>query len=157
MLVDAPNILTVGVDRETDFERISHRLRRDSCKIIDVTEVRDIDIQQIFSRIPAEIRIGKLIKPKVERGSSASLFEFVETNTTGPTLQQRFASVLSRLSKESLLLHDLLVTISYVHACGVPVSYDTLYAFLRGDVSSWEDVYRLVEQLLNFEKGKSIN
>jgi tetratricopeptide (TPR) repeat protein len=139
------NILVVGFDRDYNYEIVSHRLDRGRFNIVDVTEISDRDIQQIYSKIPTEIRVDRLLRPPLEGGNSPSLFEIVESNSIGPSLYKRFTSVLSRLQNEAELLHDISVTAMYT--CRVPVSYDTVFAFLRGNISSYEDVFNLIDQL----------
>jgi hypothetical protein len=142
VLLEAPNIITVGFDRDYIFELASHRLTRHKCVIEEITALTDMDIQQIYSRIPSDIRITKLARPRMEdKFSLPSLFEVIETNTVGPHLKKRFRSVVQKLERENQTLHDILVMTCYVHTCRVPVSYDTLSAFLRGQYESYTDIY----------------
>jgi len=147
VMLKASNVLTVGFDRDYQFQIISHKIDREKCNILEVTELDDRDIQQIFSKIPNEIRVNSLNRPAMEHGNLPSLYEVIQKNITRPTLQTRFQSVLAQLQRQDQLLHDLLVMSCYVHSCRVPVSYDTVSAFLRGYISTYTDVYRMIERL----------
>jgi ABC-type polar amino acid transport system ATPase subunit len=148
VLLQAPNIILVGFDRDYVFELASHRLLQHKCTVLDITDLTDMDVQQIYSGIPKKIRIARMSRPKMESDmSSPSLFEVIESNTVAPHLKKRFRSVVQKLEKENQTLHDLLVMTCYVHACRVPVSYDTVSAFLRGQYDTYEDVYKLIDQL----------
>jgi hypothetical protein len=148
VLLEASNILTVGFDRDYIFELASHILKRNKCIIEDITALTDMDIQQIYSRIPSDIRITKLARPRMEDNLSLpSVFEVIETNTVGPHLKKRFRSVVQNLERDNEMLHDILVMTCYVHTCRVPVSYDTVSAFLRGEHESYEEIYGMIEQL----------
>lgn len=148
ILLDAPNIIVVGFDRDYVFELASHLLTPNKCVIEEITALTEMDIQQIYSNIPQNIRITKLAKPAMgDNMSPPSLFEVIETNTVGPHLKKRFRSVVQKLEKENQVLHDLLVMTCYVHSCRVPVSYDTVSAFLRGKYKTYENIYDMIEQL----------
>jgi len=148
VLLQEPNIIVVGFDRDYVFELASHRLLKHKCTVLDVTDLTDMDIQQIYLGIPQKIRNMRMSKPKMgDAISSPSLFEVIESNTVGPHLKKRFRSVVQKLEKENQILHDLLVMTCYVHVCRVPVSYDTVSAFLRGQYDTYEDIYKWIDQL----------
>ena len=147
VLLKAPNVLVVGFDRDYVFERASHIIDDNIYNVLDVTELEDRDIQQIYSRIPREIRLGRYMRPNTEAGTMPSLYEVVESNIIKPSLKARFTSVLSQLEKQDNQLHDLLIMSCYVHSCRVPVSYDTASAFLRGHLSGPNDLYWMIDKL----------
>jgi len=147
LLMSAGNVLTVGFDRDYFVEQTSHKLSNQDYKVLDVTEQEASDIQAIFNKIPREIRNNRLRIPNLPANVSPSLFEIVETNVKLPRLQSRFKTILRDLAHNNILLHDMLVMMCYVSAGRVPVTYDTLSAFLRGDVVDYAEVLSLQEKL----------
>ncbi len=146
-LIGAPNLIIIGFERDYYFEIISHKLKKEKTKLIDITELSQIDLQQIYSRIPATIRKSPFSSPIVQEGTEPSIFELIEGNITYPTISTRFQSVLQQLGEKNIVLQELLIMMAYVHACRVPVSYDMVFAFLRGRVTSYEEVYKRVDDL----------
>ena len=140
------NVTLVGFEREYNFDIVSHKLDRAHFELLNITSISPKDIQEIFVRIPQELRHSRLRHPETEPGVLPSIFEVIETNIKSPTLKQRFRNVLNDLA-ERPPLRDLLVMIAYVHACRTPVSFDMAYAFLRGEVSTYEDVYEHLKNL----------
>lgn len=117
---------------------------------MDVTELSERDIQGILGSIPADIRRTEYQYPKTIAGLAPSLYEIVELNVPHSNLKKRFRGVLKQLKYEDILLHDLLVVISYVHLCGTPVSFDMLMAFFRGEDINYEGIQLLILQLAGF-------
>lgn len=140
------NITLVGFEREYNFDHISHKLDRKKYGLLQVTAVSPQDIQEIFSRIPKEIRSQRFQHPRTEQGMQPSIFELIESNIKSPTLNLRFKQVLADLADRPAL-RDLLVMISYVHACRTPVSFDMAYAFSRTSVAGYKEVYDHINNL----------
>jgi len=140
MLTKTSNVQVIAFDREYNYEIASHRIDKKNTKIIDVTELTNTDVQEIYQRIPDRIRSNTLNFPSMEADAAPSLFEVVERNVVGPKLRDRFASVLHQLEKQGTTHHDLFIMLCYVHSCRTPVSFDMAAAFLRDDVATWEDV-----------------
>jgi len=146
-LTQQANLTVVAFDRDYNFDIASHRIDQSNFSIVEVTELTDIDLQKLFSKIPSDIRAKELSIPKMETGIPPSLYELVEANMARPTLRKRFRTVLDQLERESYSLHDFFVMCCYVHSCRSPVSYDMAYAFLRDEATSWEYIYDICEQL----------
>lgn len=146
-LLQVPNILIVGFERDYNFDLISHRLDKKKCNIFEITELTDVDIQNIYNQIPTKIRNESCIKPVTEKGTYPSLYEVIEENIAMATLRSRYKEVLSQLERESQSLHDLFVMCCYVKSCRTPVSYDMVHSFLRDEISSYQDVYDKVANL----------
>jgi tetratricopeptide (TPR) repeat protein len=146
LLMSSPNVTVIAFEREHNFELVSHKLDHKLYELLSVTELSPQDFQQIFNRIPPEIRVPKQQQAQTQPGVQPSLFEVVETNITSPTLRKRFAQVLKELSAEPKL-HDLLVMLAYVHTCRTPVSFDMAYAFLRDRITDYSEVFALVQRL----------
>ena len=147
ILAAAPNVVAVGFDRDYSFEHASHRLHGTSINIVDITDLTDRDLQELFSHIPVQVRTNHLTRPRVEEGLAPSLYEVVEDNIMRSALSARFAEVLTDLYDKDRVLHDLFLMCCYVHSCRTPVSFDMAYAFLREDIDGWEDVFDLVEKV----------
>jgi ABC-type hemin transport system ATPase subunit len=64
VLLQAPNIILVGFDRDYVFELASHRLLQHKCTVLDITDLTDMDVQQIYSGIPKKIRIARMTRQK---------------------------------------------------------------------------------------------
>jgi len=140
------NIVLVGFEREYNFDVVSHKIDRSLFDLIEVTAISPQDIQEIFSRIPEQVRSRRLNHPKTEQGMQPSIFEVIESNIKSPTLNKRFRRVLNDLA-ERPPLRDLLVMIAYVHACRTPVSFDMAYAFLRNNLNDYDEVYTHLKNL----------
>jgi len=147
MFLGARNIQLVGFERDYYFEIVSHRIDRSRCSVIDVSDLTLADIQQIYERIPTDVRKPRFIQPEFEHNAAPSLYEVVALNTIQPTLGERFGSVLAQLKTSDPRLHDLLVMSCYLHSCRVPVSYDTASAFLRNENLTPEQVLDLMSRL----------
>ncbi|MBP8809369.1 MAG: SIR2 family protein [Kofleriaceae bacterium] len=145
-LMSQQNVTLVAFEREHNYEIVSHKLERSQYELLDVTDLSDVDIQEVFSRIAPEIRRHRYKHVETQAGVQISLFEVIEANISRPTLKRRFRELLDRLGDDSNV-RDLLVMIAYVHVCRTPVSFDMAHAFLRERVTDYSDIYSLVENL----------
>ena len=141
------NIQLVCADRDYNFGIVGHRIDRSAVNIIDVTELSPADIQSCLRMIPQAIKSSAFNLPRVSSGVDPSLFEIIEANVTRPSLKSRFASVLKELLRRDRDLHDLLVMLSYVYQCRVPVSMDMLFAYLREVTNDWREIYAMCDRL----------
>lgn len=146
-LMDFPDILVLGFDRDYNFDIVSHRIDRGRCQILDVTELTDADIQEIVSIIPTNIKLPYAKIPTVSKGLRPSLFELIESNITEPSLQERFRSVLLRLNQRDKNCMNLLLVSCYVHSCRTPISMDMLLAFYRDIISDYHQIYDMCNRL----------
>jgi len=140
------NIRLAGFERDYNYEIVSHKIDKRNYKRIDITTLDDKDIQEVFNRIPIEVRNGTLSQPQ-EDEMSPSLFELIQMNTTIPKLKDRFAEVIRQLESSKPILVDILVMLSYVHSCRTPVSFDMLMSFLRDTTSDYKEIYQLLQEL----------
>jgi len=147
VIARAPNVRIVAFDRDYSFEGASHLINKKMYSILDVTELTEIDVQSIYNRVPLVVRRPHFRAPIVEQGVAPSVFEVISENSVGQTLANRFGRVLSDLYRTDFILHDVLIMVCYVHSCGVPVSYDTISAFLRDDVNDYDETIKLLEKL----------
>ncbi len=146
-LTQQPNIIAIGFDREYNFDIVSHRIDVDCCKVIEVTELPETDIQEILSKIPPGIKSPHIQIPTLAKGIHPSLFEIIEANVTKPTLSKRFRSILSQLEKHDKRLLDILLVACYIHSCRTVISMDILMAFLRDIETDYHKIYEMCQTL----------
>lgn len=144
---ERPNIQLVGYDRDYNFDIISHKIDKARCQMIDVTELPPHDIQEIFSKIPKEIKGSRFCLPVTSEGISPSLFEIMESNIVQGTLHNRFHNALREIEQKDAVLLDFLLVCSYVHKSRIPVSMDMLLAFFRDVVVDYSEIYSMRERL----------
>ena len=148
IFVDADNVTVVGFEREYNFEMASHKVDRSKIQFLDITDLSERDLQEIFQRIPTQVRVDSFLQPDIEEGYAPSLYEVIENNIVGAaSLDTRYANALRDLMKRDQVLHDLFLMCCYVHSCRTPVSFDMAYAFLRGYVGDWKDAMHKIETL----------
>jgi hypothetical protein len=147
LLKNASNVLLVGFERDYNYEVISHLVDQQNTNTLEVTELSPQDIQQIYSRIPVEIRNNTFVEPQTGPGVVPSILEVIELNINNPNIRERFHKVLNQLYQKSLEMHDLFVMICYVHSCRTPVSFDMAYSYLRKSIINWTEVYEITDNL----------
>lgn len=143
------NITFVAFDRFYNFDLISHKINRRLTNIIEVTDLTDQDVQEIYSRIPDNIKYRTLRKPDIVDDNPPSVFELIERNISSSDLKSRFTTLLKDLRANHLEKYYLLVMCCYVHTCRTPVSYDLVHAFIRDKIESYQDVYKEIDSLSN--------
>jgi len=153
ILINRSNILLVLFEREHNFEIISHKIERGDFEICDVTELNAEDMQEIYNRIPPEIRKSPMQNLDAKQ---MSLFEFITLNIKAPNIAERFETLITELENPRLEnltelnktnLIDFFVMCCYVHACGTPVSFDMAYSFLGDTIRNYNEVYEIRNQL----------
>lgn len=144
-LYQQKNIRLVGFERDYNYEIVSHKVDK-KCRRIDITSLDDRDIQEIFNKIPVEVRTGELFKSK-EDEMTPSLFELIQMNTTLPRLKERFAEVIRNLDASKPVLVDILVMFAYVYSCRTFVSFEMLMSFLRNTTGDYREIYQLLQEL----------
>ena len=141
------NIQTVGADRDYHFQRSTYYIDHGSLDIYDVSLIDPADVQACLAHIPTNLIKASAPAMRSREGREPSLFEIIENRLQGPTLQDRFGTVLSQLRRRDPLLRDLLAVIGYVDACRTPMSMDMLIAFLRGDVKDYNQIHSMMRNL----------
>jgi hypothetical protein len=144
-----PNIRLFGVDREYYLEIIIHKLNKNENNktyIYNCTELDTIDVQLIYDNIPNEVRNQRL-KTSSEGSDEMSMFEMVNLNITGPTINDRYHEVIDELDDSDFLALDLLIMICYVNRCRTIVSFDMMSLFLDDDIENYNDIYDLLKIL----------
>ena len=135
-------IQVIGFERDNRYESIAYRLMESGLRfeLYDVSEVSEQDITRIIGSIPKGMFSGKIIELK-----DNTIFETIRKHTKVPVMEDRFADVLRDLYSYDEKATELFLMISYVHSCGVPVSYDMIYSYLEED--NYQDVYRDIKNI----------
>ena len=110
----------------------THLFDRKKFEIYDCTNLTSDDVREVYARIPRDVRIEPIRVRQITLNKPMSFSEFMPSNVRDPQIWKRFASALEKLSHEDAELHDLLLAFCYVHACGVPSSYELAYSLLGG-------------------------
>lgn len=141
-LMKKNNIQVIGFERDSRYESIAYRLIENGLEfeVYDVSEISEQDITRIIDSIPKGLYSGKIQGLK-----DNTIFEAIRKHTKVPVMEDRFASVLSDLYAFDKKATELFLMISYVHACGVPISYDMIYSYLEED--DYQAVYNDIKNI----------
>lgn len=138
-LLDAPNVQVVLADRDFDYERQYHRICGYQFESVDVTEITPEDAQNIIDLLPEKMRRKDL-----------STNRFKKDSTLLTLLAENLKSVNFNFMKEFVKKdYDsarVFLLICYIHACGVPCSFDMIYSFLGDDNYSWRQMYEIINR-----------
>ena len=145
VLTKAQHVLVVAADRHFNIETASHRFDKSQFSVVDISDLSQQDMQDIFNAIPREMRKPALSLPKMAGGRNPSLYELISFNTRGSQLASQFAQGIKDMEAPGIEAHDLFVMICYVHSCRTPVSFDMAWAFLRA--ADFRGVYTEIEKL----------
>ena len=119
-----PNAKVIGIDRSHYFEIVSHKFNQKEFDIINVTELKDQDIQGIIDAIPEGIRRSELEIKRNRDKSDRSIFEFVIRHVKGQTIKNRYREFIKKLESENPDLAEFLVLCAYMHVSRVPLSME---------------------------------
>lgn len=148
ILKTLPNAKVLGVDRSHYFEIVSHKLSQKEFDIINVTELKEQDIQGIVDTIPEGIRRSeKEIKRNRDIGDT-SIYEFVIRHVKGQTIKNRYREFIKKLEAEEPLLAEFLVLCAYMHQSRVPLSMEVAYNYF--DDMNYSEVIDMRKQLADF-------
>lgn len=139
-----PNIKLVGVDRGHNYGIVNHLLE-DNFNVINVTDLKDIDIQGIFDSLPIDIKRGTLQKERNLKYEKDSIFEFVIRNIKGQNIKERYADVLKTLEKDDRDLAEFLILCAYMHMSRVPLSIEVACSYFNE--YSYNEVYQMRDDL----------
>lgn len=149
------NIKLVGIERTHNFSIVSHLINTNAFNIYNVTELADTDLQGIYDNLPVSTRSAKLNKEKNKDYEKDTIFEFVKRNVKHNTIKQRFKEVFKNLEKHDFKLTEFLVLTAYAHNCRIPVSFDMLYSYFSDEITSYDDIFELRDQLDDLVKDYS--
>ena len=142
-----PNAKLIGIDRSHYFIIVSHKFNQKDFDIINVTELKDQDIQGIIDAIPEGIRrTEREIKRNREKNDRA-IFEFVIRHVKGQTIKNRYREFIKKLETENPELAEFLVLCAYMHVSRVPLSMEVAYSYFD---KSYTDVIEMRKQLSDF-------
>jgi tetratricopeptide (TPR) repeat protein len=139
-------VQVIGTDRTYVYDSISFRFSPKQLKVINITDITNADIQNIYDTIPTDIRKNKMPVSHKD-GEGIYVFDIIESNVSLPRLRERFKSVLQDIGKKDGNLLNILVMMSYVYECRTPITYDLIYIFLDKKQKSYSDVTYLIEKL----------
>lgn len=143
----APNIVAVAAARDYALSSSGYRLQNLRGLVLDITGLTDGDLQGCRASIPGSIRQLDYTEIEVTEGVRPSLYEFVASNTTEPTIQERLDAALRRLRTESPQLAEMLLLTGYVHSCGTPLSMDMALAYWRDRIKDYREIYAMMRDV----------
>lgn len=145
-LSKAANINLVGIDRSHSFETVSNYFSEDHYQIINVTELSDNDVQEVYNMLPIEVKRDSLQKGKSDKYQRDSIFEFVIRNIKGENIKERYKSILAQMEEDDRDLAVFLILCAYMHYCRVPLSMEVAYSFFS-NTYDYKYVYEIKEKL----------
>ena len=148
LLKTLPNVKLIGIDRSHYFTIISHKINQKEFDIINVTELKEQDIQGIIESIPEGIRKSENEIKKNRFNSDTSIYEFVIRHIKGQTIRKRYCDFIRKLEAEDTALAEFLVLCAYMHVARVPLSMEVAYSYF--DDYDYKDVIEMREQLSDF-------
>lgn len=140
------NIKIVAVDRQYNYEIISHRINKSKAVIYDCSPLNTHDVQKVYNSIPEDIRKSRLIS-ELRENIEPSIFDIINLNINHPTINERYTSVIKELDNTDSLALDFLIMCSYVNSCRTPVSFDMANSFLSDELGHYSEVYEIIESL----------
>lgn len=145
-LISQNNIQLIGFDRDYLYEANSFRFKSSNdynYSVIDVTEINDLDKRRILDSIPNDSKI----RHTTIRGNDSTIFSLLSKNLKGPRFDLKFKKTVNDLYKSNKIATELFVMICYVHSCGVPVSFDMIYSYLRDIETDYIKIYDIISQV----------
>lgn len=142
----ASGVIVVGAERDYNIATINYRMSRLGTEFISMSEISELDLGAIRSRIPSSIRARGMKRVDVTRGLP-SLLEFNLANTTSTSLASRLRTALLEFQRDEPVAAEMLLLVCYVHACRSVLSMDMALAYWQDEVTDYRDVYALVERV----------
>lgn len=146
-ILDKPNIKIVAAERSHNYSIISHLVDETKFSIVNVTALKDADIQGIYNSLPASIRCEFLQREKeLDIYSKDSLFEFVLRNIKGSSnIKQRYKDAIRKLEKNDPALAEFLVLCAYMHSCRIPLSSEMAHSYFSDYDYDYNDIFDMRE------------
>lgn len=148
VLKGLPNVKVIGIDRSHYFGIISHIINKNEFDIINVTELKEQDIQGIIDTIPEGIRRSEKEIKKSRFNKDSSIFEFVIRHVKGQTIKSRYCDFIKKLQEEEPDLAEFLVLCAYMHVARVPLSMEVAYSYF--DDKNYQEIINMRKQLSDF-------
>lgn len=150
-LSSLPNVKLIGIDRSHNYAIINHKIDVNRFDVINVTELKEQDIQGIVDYIPAGIRRSEAeIRKKRKYDSSDSIFEFVIRHIDGQSIEDRYKAFINNLSNDNPDLLEFLVLCAYMNKSRVPLSMEVAYQYFSD--KQYREVIEMRKQLSDFLK-----
>jgi hypothetical protein len=127
------NICVIGFERDYAFEMRNFRLDLTDYKLIDISYITDEDAQSIIETIPKDMLRNNYKLDAFRRDKSVVTLIASVVTPMNYRLMERFSS-------DDRISSDIFLMICYVHACGVPCSFDMIYSYIGDDELSWQDM-----------------
>jgi|GEM_PF-847455 len=138
-LLKATNVQLVLADRDFDYERQYHRIQKYPFEPVDITEISPEDGQHIIDLLPEKLRRWNLSTDKFKKDST--LLTLLAENLK--SVNFRFIQEFVKKDYDSARVFLL---ICYIHACGIPCSFDMIYSFLGDDKYTWQQMFEIVKR-----------
>lgn len=148
LLKSLKNVKLIGIDRSHYFSIISHKIDLKEFDIINVTELKEQDIQGIINSIPEGIRKSEIEIKRSRYNSDTSIYEFVIRHVKGQTIKSRYHDFIRKLEDEDRELAEFLVLCAYMHVARVPLSMEVAYSYF--DDIDYKEVMEMRRQLSDF-------
>lgn len=138
-VLNAPNVQCILCDRDFNYERQYHKIKDCRFASVDITEISPEDAQKIKNIIPNELK----------RNGSTKRFAKDPTllNLLSLNLKSDNFNFINDFIANDGEVARVFIMICYVHACGVPCSFDMVYSFLGDENYTWEQMYSLLNRV----------
>ncbi len=142
ILKNSANIRLVVCERPLNYEHVKRFLNVSPDRIVDVSELKDEDVQQICKSMNRPAQLAKELKDK---NANVSLLEIVFYTATSSHLKEKIAEYIKDLKAYSdknlhINLLELFTLVNYTSYCGVPCSMDMMYFYFSGSISNYSDI-----------------
>jgi hypothetical protein len=139
ILFRSPNVQLVCFDRDFNYEQQFYRIQDYDFNFIEVTHITKENGQSIIDFIPADLKKWNASTKKFERDQ---------------TIPSLLASVLKATNfkfiwefhKKDPVAANVFLMICYVHACGIPCSFDMVYSYLGDETYNWKEMLDAVKR-----------
>lgn len=148
LLTKLPNVKLLGVDRGHNFTIVNHKVNPKDFDVINVTELKEQDIQSIIDAIPEGIRRSEAEIKKNKFDANDSIFEFVIRHVKGQTIRNRYRDFIQKLEKTDRDLTEFLVLCAYMNKARVPLSMEVAYSYFSD--KTYDEVIAMRKQLADF-------
>ena len=148
LLAKLPYVKLLGVDRGHNFTIVNHKMRPKDFDIINVTELKEQDIQSIIDAIPEGIRRSEAEIKKNKFDANDSIFEFVIRHVKGQTIRNRYRDFIQKLENTDRDLTEFLVLCAYMNKARVPLSMEVAYSYFSD--KNYDEVMAMRNQLADF-------
>lgn len=140
-VLDNPNIKIVAAERSHNYGIISHLIDETKFTIVNITALKDSDIQGIYDSLPTSIRSEYLHREsELNLYSKDSLFEFVIRNIKGSyDIKNRYKTAIRKMEEDDPDLAEFLVLCAYMHSCRIPLSSEMAHAYFSD--YSYNDIF----------------